>query len=230
MYNGKKVSVVLPAYNEEEGITGVVKEFSKPWVDELIVVDNNCTDRTADLAKKAGANVVSQPKQGYGNALRKGLESATGDLVFIAESDSTGYGDDMMVLLKHIDEADIVMGTRTDKKFIEKGAKMDWFLYYGNKFIAKLVELRFLGKVKLTDVGCTYRVIKREALDKIIGQFEVGGNTFSPEMIVVALKNNLKILEIPIRYKARIGQSKITSNKIKSFKVGLGMIKLILFR
>jgi glycosyltransferase involved in cell wall biosynthesis len=230
MYNGKTVSVVLPAYNEEEGIAGVIREFQKPWVDEIIVVDNNCTDHTAAIAEKVGARVVKQPKQGYGYALIKGMESATGDLVFLAEADSTYYGDDMKILLEHIDEADMVMGTRTDKKLIEKGAKMNSFLYYGNKFVAKLIQLRFLGKVKLSDVGCTFRVIKRDALNKVINQFTVGRNSFSPEMIVVVLKNNLKILEFPVRYRARVGQSKITSDNWKSFKLGLDMIKIIFTR
>jgi len=230
MYNGQKVSVVIPAYNEEKGITKVVKEFKKRYVDEIIVVDNNCVDRTAELAKKAGAKVVRQPKQGYGNAIMKGLEKARGDLIFITESDSTFYGDDMMTLLKHIDEGDMIVGTRTNLAYVEKGAKMDWFLNWGNRFIGMLVNIEFPGKVWLTDVGCTLRVIKRPALRKIMGQLRAGGSTFSPHMIVVALSNGLRVKEYPVRYRARIGESKITSNKVKSFKVGLGMIKTILLR
>lgn len=230
MYRGQKVSVVIPAYNEEKGISKVVRDFKKRYVDEVIVVDNNCVDRTAALAKKAGAKVVKQTKQGYGNAIRKGLEVAKGDLIFITESDSTFYGDDMMSLLKHIDEGDIIVGTRTNRAYVEKGAKMDWFLDWGNRFIAMLVNIEFPGRVWLTDVGCTLRVIKRPALRRIIGKFKVGGSTFSPHMLVVALANGLKVKEYPVRYKARIGESKITSNKVKSFKVGLGMIKIIVLR
>lgn len=230
MFGKKKVSVVIPAYNEEDGIAKVVKDFSKSFVDEVIVVDNNCTDRTPEIAKKAGAKVVKQPLQGYGNALMKGMQVAKGDLVFLTESDSTFYGDDMLALLEHVEDADMVLGTRTEKELIEEGAKMDWFLLYGNIFIAKLIQLRFLGRAKISDVGCTFRVIRREALDKIINQFTIGGSAFSPEMIVVALKNKLKVLEVPVRYRARIGQSKITANKMKSFKVGLRMLKVVFFR
>jgi glycosyltransferase involved in cell wall biosynthesis len=230
MYKGQKVSVVIPAYNEEKGITSVVKDFKKKYVDEVIVVDNNCTDNTSALARKAGAKVVKQPKQGYGNAIMKGLEVAKGDLIFVTESDSTFYGDDMLILLKHINEGDIIVGTRTNLDYVEKGAKMDWFLNWGNRFIAMLVNIEFLGKVWLTDVGCTFRVIKRPALKKILNKLKAGGSTFSPHMLVVALDNGLKVKEYPVRYRSRIGESKITSNKIKSFKVGLGMIKTIIFR
>jgi hypothetical protein len=151
-------------------------------------------------------------------------------LIFITESDSTFYGADMMKLLGHIDEGDMVMGTRTNMAYVEKGAKMDWFLNWGNKFIAMLVNIEFPGKVWLTDVGCTLRVVKRPALKKIIPKFKVGDSTFSPHMRVVALANGLRVREYPVRYRARIGESKITANKSKSFKVGLGMIRVILFR
>jgi glycosyltransferase involved in cell wall biosynthesis len=230
VYEGKKVSVVIPAYNEEEGIASVVKDFSKSFVDEIVVVDNNCTDRTAEFARKAGAKVVKQPKQGYGNALRKGMSVAKGDLVFLTESDSTFYGEDMKKLLRFIDKYDMVLGTRTHRAFIEKGAKMNWMLYYGNIGLGKLIQMRFLGKAKLTDVGCTFRVIKKDALKKILNQLTVGGSAFSPEMIVVSLKNGLSLMEVPVRYRARIGQSKITASHSKSIKVGLRMLKVIFFR
>ena len=107
---------------------------------------------------------------------------------------------------------------------------MNWFLYWGNLFLAKLIQLKYWGKVRLTDVGCTFRAINRNALKKIINKFKIGGSGFSPEMIIVALKNNVRTVEIPVHYKTRIGQSKITSNFWKSLKVGLNMVKLILTR
>jgi len=230
VYNGKTVSVVIPAYNEEKAIGKTVKDFSRPYIDEIIVVNNNSTDRTESIAKKSGAKVVNEKKQGYGYAIRKGLKETKGDIIILTEGDSTFIGDDMRKLLVYIEDVDMVLGTRLTKELREKGAKMNWFLHWGNLFLAKLIQLRFWGKTRLTDVGCTFRAIKKEPLKKIINKFKVGGSEFSPEMIVVALKNNVRTVEIPLHYRTRIGESKITSNFFKSFKVGLRMLKLILTR
>jgi len=230
MYLKKKVSVVIPAYNEEKAIKKTVKDFSKPYIDEIIVVDNNSTDRTAEIAKKTGAKVVKETCQGYGYALRRGMKEAKGDIIILTEGDATFVGGDMEKFLVYIKDVDMVLGTRQTRELKEKGAKMGWFLHWGNIFLAKLIQLRFWGKTRLTDVGCTYRAIRREALDKIINQFKIGSSEFSPEMIIVALKNKIRTVEIPVHYKIRVGESKITSNFWNSLKVGLKMIKLILTR
>jgi glycosyltransferase involved in cell wall biosynthesis len=230
MYRGKKISVVIPAYNEEEAIERTVKDFSKPYIDEVIVVDNNSTDRTGELAENAGAKVVVEKKQGYGYALIRGVKEAKGDIIILTEGDATFVGNDMEKLLAYIEDVDLVLGTRLTGELRERGAKMNWFLSYGNLFLAKLIQLRFWGKVRLTDVGCTFRAIRRDALNKIINKFEVGGSEFSPEMIILALKNSIRTVEIPVHYKVRIGKSKITSSFWKSLKVGIKMIKLILTR
>jgi hypothetical protein len=112
---------------------------------------------------------------------------------------------------------------------VEEGAKMGLFLFLGNVFIAKLIQLKYWRKTRLTDVGCTLRAIKRKPLMKIINKFKVGDSHFSPEMIVEALNAGIRTVEIPVRYRTRIGESKITSNKWKSFKLGLKMIALVLF-
>lgn len=230
MYNGKKVSVVIPAYNEEKGIAKVIKEFSLPFVDEIIVVDNNCKDRTPQIAKKMGAKVVSEKKQGYGFAIRRGFRETKGDLIFLTESDMTFVGRDMEKFLAYSDDVDMVLGTRVTRELLGPGAKMDPFLLYGNIFIAKLIQLRFWGKTRLTDVGCTFRMIKKTALNKIQNQFTVGKSQFSPEMIILALKNGLQTVEIPVHYNRRLGESKITSSFQKSLILGLKMIWLILTR
>jgi glycosyltransferase involved in cell wall biosynthesis len=225
----KSISVVIPAYNEEKSIQSVIRDFSKPYVSEIIVVDNNSTDKTAELARKSGAKVVTETNQGYGFALQRGMREAKGDIIILTEADCTFVGKDMEKLLIYIDDVDMVLGTRLTRELTERNAKMDWFLTWGNLFIAKLIQLKFWGKTRLTDVGCTFRAIKKDALKKILNKFKVGGPHFSPEMIIVALENNLKTVEIPVHYLARVGESKITANKWKSFKVGLKMLGLILF-
>jgi len=112
-YKSRRVSVVIPAYNEEKAIAKVVNSFNLPLVDEIVVVDNNCTDRTAKFARAAGAVVVQEHKQGYGYSCRKALESAKGDIIILTESDNTFDAKDMPKLLAYIDDADMVLGTRT---------------------------------------------------------------------------------------------------------------------
>jgi len=228
MYKNKKVSVVMPAYNEEENIYAAVKEFSSiSEVDEIIVVNNNSTDNTKELAIKAGAIVVDELKQGYGYACRRGLEEASGDLIVLVEPDGTFSAHDIEKFLAYSNDFDFVIGTRTSKEMIYEGANMGKFLKWGNWVLAKLIEILFNGP-SLTDVGCTYRLIKREALEKIKDKFTVGGSHFSPEMIILAIKSGISMVEIPVNYKKRKGVSKITGSKWSAFKLGLRMIGLIL--
>jgi len=228
MYKGKKVSVVMPAYNEEEYIAKAVKEFSSiPEVDEVIVVNNNSTDRTKELAIRAGAIVVDEEKQGYGYACQRALKEASGDLIILVEPDGTFSAHDIEKFLAYSNDFDFVIGSRTSKEMIHEGANMGKFLKWGNWALAKMIEVLFNGP-SLTDVGCTYRLIKRDALEKIKDKFTVGGSHFSPEMMILAIKSLIPMIEIPVNYKERKGSSKITGRKWAAFKLGLRMIKLIL--
>ena len=226
----QKISVVMPAFNEAENIERAIIDFKKiPEVFEIIVVDNNSKDGTAEIARLAGAKVVHEKKQGYGYACRRGLIEATGDIIFLVEPDQTFFAKDIYKFLPYLDDFDMVLGTRTCKQLVMPGAKMGWFLRIGNIFLAKMIEILFYEhEVRLTDVGCTYRAIKSKSLKKIIKKFKVGGNHFSPEMIIEAMCNKLKIVEIPVFYGKRKGESKITSNFKKSFILGLKMISLII--
>lgn len=228
MWGTKRVCVVLPAYNEEAGIAAAVAEFgSCPAVDEVIVVDNNSKDRTAELAASAGATVIREQKQGYGHALRRGMTDATGDYVVLAEPDGTFVGRDVLKLLPYIDEFDLVLGTRTTRELIWQEANMGWFLRVGNVVVAKLLQLLF-GGPSLSDCGCTMRVIRREALDRLLPRFTVGGSHFLPEMVMLALLDGQRAIEVPINYRGRLGKSKITGSVGTAVRVGLRMIWLIL--
>jgi glycosyltransferase involved in cell wall biosynthesis len=230
MWNGKKVSVVFPAYNEADNIANAVKDFlSEIAADEILVIDNNSSDGTSEKAAKAGAKVITECRQGYGWALRRGLREADGDIIITAEPDGTFVGKDILKLLTYSDEFDVVFGTRTSKDLIWKNAKMNWFLRIGNVFIAKLLEVLFNGP-SLSDVGCTLKLIHKDKLRQIISKLQVGGSQFSPEFMIVCIRGNLKCIEIPVNYKERIGNSKITTNNWKSFKLGLVMIWLIIKR
>ncbi|MFH1420616.1 MAG: glycosyltransferase family 2 protein [Candidatus Aenigmatarchaeota archaeon] len=234
MYNKNKVAVGIVAYNEEEAIGKVVGDFKKQHsVDKIIVIDNNSNDRTNEFAKKAGAIVVKEEKQGYGNACQRALKEChnTGaDMIILVEGDDSFEARDVNKLLAYLEDADMVVGTRTNIALIREGAKMGTFLRLGNLFIAKLLQLRFWGDVKLTDVGCTFRAVRRAAYEQIMNDFSVGSSHFSPEMMIITLKYRLHVIEIPINYKRRIGESKITSSFSRSFKLGMRMIGLIATR
>lgn len=227
MWQGKRVSVVFPAYNEEENIKAAVEDFfSTGVVDEVVVVDNNSRDNTSSEAKKTQAKVVLENKQGYGNALQRGLREATGDYIITAEPDGTFIGKDILKLLVYTDDFEVVFGTRTSKECIWSGANMNWFLRLGNEAVAKLLEYLYNGPC-LTDVGCTMKLIKREVLLRIKDRFTVGGSHFSPEFMLLCILSGAKCVEIPLNYRPRIGTSKITGQFWKAFKLGLVMILLI---
>lgn len=227
MYNGKKVSIIFPAYNEEENIKNAIEEFfAEKVVDEIIVVDNNSTDNTAKEIAKTKAKYIFEKKQGYGNALQAGITAATGDYLITAEPDGTFLAKDILKLLLYSDDFDVVFGTRTSKECIRSGANMDWFLRVGNCFVAKNLEYVYNGPC-LTDVGCTLKLIKREVLKQIQPKFTVGTSHFSPEIMILCIRNGFKCVEIPVNYKARIGTSKITGNFWKALKLGFIMLWMI---
>ena len=226
--DGKTVTVVFPAYNEAANIARAVRDFlGVPAVDEVLVVDNNSRDGTGDLAREAGARVVLETKQGYGNALQRGLREASGDYIVLAEPDGTFVATDVVKLLAYADELDMVMGTRTTRELIWEQANMGWFLRVGNWAVAKLLQLLFDGP-SLSDCGCTLRLIRREAAQQIVGQLTVGGSHFLPEMVILGLKKHVRLIEIPVNYRSRVGESKITGSRVTTLKVGGRMIGLIL--
>jgi glycosyltransferase involved in cell wall biosynthesis len=233
VYEGKRVSVVMPAYNEAEGIEDTVHGFiTHPWVDEVVVADNNSRDGTAQCAVTAGAKVVKEPRQGYGYACRTALASATGDLIVLTESDNSFYPDDLKVLFAYVDQFDMVKGARSNRHLIEEGADWTFPLMLGNWLVAKYMQILYFGTNVLDDmnqreVGGTYRVLRREALDKISPHFSEGQSAFLPDMTTLAIRKGLKILEVPVRYRRRVGMSKITGNRTKAARLALRMCVII---
>jgi glycosyltransferase involved in cell wall biosynthesis len=218
----------MPAYNEGNAVGACVRDYlALPEVDEVLVVDNNSDDNTRLAAERAGARVVSESRQGYGFASRTALISATGDLVVITESDRTFRATDLYKFLAYASEFDAVFGTRTSKSCIWTGSNMGPFLRYGNWAVAKLLEYLHNGPC-LTDVGCTYKLFRREALAQIAPYFTVGGSHFSPELMILCIRSGLVCVEIPVHYQPRTGTSKITGSFTKAFRLGLRMIAMIL--
>lgn len=230
MFRGKKVSLALPAYNEAENIARAINSFKKiDTIDEIIVVDNNSTDNTGKLAKKKNVKVVKETKQGYGWALRRGLKEATGYYIALSEPDGTFDPSDTERLLSHIENYDMVTGTRTNSSYFTRDANMGLFLRFGNIAVAKLIQ--FLYRTgPLTDCGCTFRLLKRPLVNKLLPQLTVGGQHFLAELVVLTALTGGRILEIPTHYQKRIGKSKITGSLKISIIVGLRMLGIIFSR
>ncbi len=229
-YRGKKVSVVIPTYNEAESIRGVVEGlFATNLVDEVVVVDNNALGNTKEEVRKTKAILVQESRQGYGHAIMRGLIEAKGDLIIMTEADGTFQSRDVEKLLSYSEDFDAVLGTRTSRAAIYSGAFMPFPVRFGNWLWAKIVEVLFNGPV-LTDVGCTYKLVNRKLLEEIKEYFKYskGDGTFSPELMIWLLKRKKKIIEIPVIYKERVGQSGYTGSVWKAAKLGLKMIPVIL--
>ena len=227
MWNGKRVVVVFPAFNEGESIyEAVVTFYATGIVDDVIVVNNNSTDHTAEEALKANATLIHESKQGYGAALTRGLTEATGDYIILAEPDGTFSSTDIIKLLSYADDFDMVCGTRTTRELIWAEANMGWFLRLGNLLVAKWLEMLH-NTCSLSDCGCTLRLIDREALQQFLPFLTVKGSHFLPEMVILARKCGLRIIEIPVNYRGRKGMSKITGSLKGTLTTGLNMIWLI---
>jgi glycosyltransferase involved in cell wall biosynthesis len=228
MWQGHRVVVVFPAYNEQDGIAAAVTDFgSLDAVDEVLVVDNNSRDQTVARAEAAGARVVGESRQGYGHALRRGLAEAQGEYIVLAEPDGTFMGKDVLKLLAYADDFDLVLGTRTTRELIWHGANMGWQLRWGNWIVAKLLQVLFDGP-SLSDCGCTLRLVRRTAAERLLPRLTVGGSHFLPEMVCLALLQGQRMVEVPVNYRDRVGESKITGSMPTAIRVGARMVGLIL--
>lgn len=228
MWKGKTVSVVLMTYAERDSIRKVIEGFaSLGVVDEVLVVNNNAEEGTAGEVAKTDARQVFESKQGYGHAIRRGLQEATGDLVALVEPDGTFLPGDLSKLLTYSDECDMVLGTRTTRELIWAGSNMGFFLKWGNWAVAKLVEILF-NTSHLSDVGCTYRLLDRRLADYLVENMRVGGSHAGPEIMLLTITSGARFIEIPVNYLPRVGRSSVTGSRLVSIALGLRMIGLIL--
>lgn len=226
-WHGKSVSVVLPTYNEKDSIAAVIEGFvATGYVDDVIVVNNNAIAGTDEQVAKTTARIVYEKRQGFGFSVRCGLSAAQGELIVLSEPDGTFAPTDIIKLLAFADDFDLVLGTRTTREMIWEGANMGWFLRLGNYCVAKLVEVLF-NTPSLSDVGCTMRLIRRDALRVLEPHFTIGGSQFNPEMVILAKAAGLRFVEVPLNYQPRVGTSSVTGNKFVALRVGLAMLALI---
>jgi len=231
MFLDQRVSLVLPTYNEKDSLRGVIDAFdSLGIVDEIIVVNNNAVDGTTEVIKKTNATEVYERVQGYGSAVLRGLRESSGELIAVCEPDATFVEVDLLKLLEYSRDYDVVFGSRTTSDLIWAGANMGRLLRLGNWAVAKLMEVLFDGP-SLSDVGCTFRIANRTAVEHVLATCRVKGNYFSPEMMIAVVRDRrFKVVQIPVNYRARLGTSTITGEIGGAIRLGLQMIILILVK
>ncbi len=228
MWNGRAVSVILGTYAERDSIREVIEGFlATGVVDEVLVVNNNAQAGTREEVERTDARQVFEERQGYGFSYRRGLTEATGDILILAEPDGTFLPRDVLKLLVYSDDCDAVFGTRTTRELIWRGANMGFFLKWGNWAVAKLVEVLF-NTSHLSDVGCTYRLLTRQTLQRIQDKFSVGGSHFGPELMLLTIASGARVVEVPVNYLPRVGTSSVTGDMRKAVILGLQMIWFVL--
>ena len=218
-----KVSVIIPAFNEELSIGKVIADIPKDLVQEIIVVDNGCADRTAEVAQTAGARVVQEGRKGYGYACLAGIAALNApDIVVFLDGDYSDYPSEMPLLVQPIlaGEAEMVIGSRI-RGVRERGALLPQARLC-NALATFLIKLLF--RVSYTDLG-PFRAIRYDRLLEMDMQDKTFGWTV--EMQVKAAKMGVRVCEVPVSYRKRIGQSKITGTVKGTIKAGYKILMTI---
>jgi glycosyltransferase involved in cell wall biosynthesis len=242
-----KICVVIPAFNEELAIENVVKSYiEQKSVSEVLVIDNHSEDNTVELARKQGAKVITKNEnRGYEHSWVMGLREAAesdANLIVITEADGTLAGEDLDKMLPYIQHCDVIHGSRQVQLLTEDGnLRQEPIHIWGNYILSKIIQLKYLnmihlGIVNLNDIGTGHRMYRKEVIKTLQVKFTypntdfaMAGIAFPIFLILKILENNFRIIEIPITYKKRVGQSKVgSSNFFKNVKQGFKDIGVIL--
>lgn len=217
MHAGKQVALIIPALNEQDAITAVIAAVDRALVDRLVVVDNGSTDATVRRARSAGAEVVTEPRRGYGSACLTGIQYvAEAELLVFLDGDGSDDPGEIGAMLNRLSDsgADLVIGSRVLGDS-EPGA-LTPVQRLGNALTCGLVSL-FWG-VHFTDLG-PFRAITREALSGLAMSDPDFGWTI--EMQVKAAQRGLRVVEMPVRNrKRRAGSSKVSGTLLGSYRAG----------
>jgi glycosyltransferase involved in cell wall biosynthesis len=204
MFKGRRISIIIPCLNEAEAI-GQVLEAVPSYVDEVIVVDNDSSDETAEVAKSYGALVVREDLRGYGRAYKKGFSLVTGDIVLTMDGDHSYPVDALSYLLEAYDHLGVNFLSASRFPSVN-GEAMDFKHYIGNQALSLVMSVLFLHRVHDSQSGMW--VFARKALEKM--KLESDGMAFSEEIKAEAiLHDEIGFREIPILYSSRIGQKKL---------------------
>jgi glycosyltransferase involved in cell wall biosynthesis len=231
-----QVTVVLTAYNDEDGIAEAVCDFRRhERVKRVIVVSNNSSDRTMEMAEQAGAVVYNETKPGYGQCVyrcfQEALNCPDANIIVLCEGDRTFRARDIDKFMAYLPHAQIVNGTRIVEQLRAYDTQLNTFMYYGNFFVGKLLEIKHLGHGTFTDVGTTYKVMRRGALERLLPYLNPKINLeFNAYFLDTALRLGTIVVECPVTFHSRVGISKGGNvNTRRALAVGLRMMKGIFF-
>ena len=218
-----RTSIIIPAYNEESSIGLVLDALPQEKFHEIIVVDNGSTDSTARVAQEHGARVVKEPRKGYGSACLKGIDELDApDIVVFIDGDFSDFPEEIVLLIRPIEngEKDFVLGSRMILPKSQSALLPQ--ARYGNRLAVFLIKLFF--KHEFTDLG-PFRAIRYSSLMSIgMKDMDFG---WTVEMQIKAVRNGLRIREVPVNYRKRIGISKITGTVLGTFRAGTKIIYTI---
>lgn len=222
MRNAHRVGVIIPAFDEEAAIGHVLGDIPL-WVDAVVVADNASRDNTAAIAKDAGAIVAHEPQTGYGATCLAGMAALPAvDIVVFLDGDYSDYPQDMAQLVDPIvdGDCDFVLASRALGK-VEVGSLTPQQIF-GNWLATRLILL--FWRTRFTDLG-PFRAISSSALDKLQMRDRTYGWTV--EMQIKAIENNLRCKEVPARYRARIGHSKVSGTIKGTLLAGYKILSII---
>ena len=204
MYKNLRVTVVIPCLNEEEGIQKVLNEVP-PFVDEIIVVDNGSTDRTAHIARKMGAHVITELHRGYGRAYKSGFSRAAGDIIITLDGDHSYPVDALSYLLEAFMHCRV--GFLSASRFpILSDSAMSTKHKIGNRILSFVMSILYLRWIHDSQSGMW--IFRRNVLEKM--KLSSDGMAFSEEIKIEALKNRkVRFAEISIMYSSRLGEIKL---------------------
>ena len=220
--NGRRIGVIIPALNEEDAI-GKVIEAVPDWVDYIVVADNGSRDQTSEVARNSGARVVREDERGYGAACLAGLQALpSSDIIVFLDGDYSDYPEDMEELIAPIltGGADMVIGSRV-LGGAERGSLTPQQVF-GNWLATRLIRL--LWGARFSDLG-PFRAIRDDALRML--EMEDRNFGWTVEMQVKAAKAGLKFAEVPVRYRQRIGVSKVSGTLSGTIKAGTKILSVI---
>ncbi|MBR4455173.1 MAG: glycosyltransferase family 2 protein [Solobacterium sp.] len=221
-----ELTILMPCLNEAENIASCISDAmaylrSRNLAGEILIVDNNSTDHSADIASGAGARVISEPRQGYGRALRTGLDQAKGEVIIFGDCDSTydfRHLDPLYLPLAE-NRTDFISGNRFAGE-MEQGA-MSWSHQLGVPFLSLLGRIKF--KVPLQDWHCGIRGIRKDALSKLT--LKTDGMEFATELVAEAARKGLRIQEVSVPLKKAQNQRK---EKLRTIRDGFRHLWFIL--
>ena len=218
-----RISIIIPAYNEESSIGLVLDALPQEKLHEIIVVDNGSTDATARVAQEHGARVVKEPRKGYGSACLKGIDELDApDIVVFIDGDFSDFPEEIVLLIRPIEtgEKDFVLGSRMILPKSQLALLPQ--ARYGNRLAVFLIKLFF--KHEFTDLG-PFRAIRYSSLMSIgMKDMDFG---WTVEMQIKAVRNGLRIREVPVNYRKRVGISKISGTVLGTFRAGTKIIYTI---